>query len=331
MSDTIRLQEGSKTAFDARQFDQSTRLTAFENYVRNAPNMTMGRAMFEPISEGNDNLIIAERHMIDDFWLSKVETSGYRISIREQWPKAESLPNKVTVCQIREGEVELRSAKQTHRLSAGDIYLLETLQYQTTFGRGKTAKIMLPADYFRDVLRDPRTEAGEIAILPKHNPINPIISATITAIEELTKDPPRVEHQRLAVTTRELIYGVLASGFHKAEKTRYELIRERARAYVSANLKEPDLDVASIASHAGASRATLYRALEHDGGVREMINDLRINSARKLLRTKMPRHGLIQDVASYCGFRTTRQLQRSFKKKFGITPNAFNHKYFGQK
>ena len=208
-------------------------------------------------------------------------------------------------------------AGETHRLFAGDIYLQETHRFQTTFGPGKLSKLMLPAHYFRDLL----TKIGEIAILPRHNPINPILGATITSIEEMKSNLPRAEHLRLSGITKELVYNVLGSSFREANKSRYDLIKERARTYVTQNLEEPDLDIASIASHVNASRATLYRALEHEGGVREMINDLRLNAARKMLRSREPVPGLVVDVAYTCGFRSPNQLHRSLKQKFGMTPS----------
>ncbi len=286
--------------------------------------MSMGSAMFEAISASNENYNAVERQVVEDFWLAKVATSGYRISKTGECKKPNTTPQKITICRIDHGTVELDSPRQRLRLSAGDIYLHQTHQYDTTFAPGKLSKVMLPAHYFTDIL----DESFKIAALPKHTPLNTILNAAISSVEDLASDTPRADLLRLSGVLKELVYNILSSDSREASKSRYDLIRERARAYVVQNLDEPDLDIASIAAYANASRATLYRAFEPEGGVREMITDLRLQAARKMLRTRLPERGLVLDVAYSCGFRSPNQFHRSFKEKFGMTPSAFNQKYF---
>ena len=313
-----------RSTFDARHFALENRLPGLESFVNGAPDMRMGGASYEPLSKINENLNLVERYVAEGFWLSKVTTSGYQLSTKNTLSPKTKIPHKLTVCQIKSGHVELRMADRILNLSAGDIYLHETHKFHTLYGPCELTRIVYPADYFRDLL----TGKDDVVVLSTDNPMNRVANATISGLEDALERSMLNELPQLSNIARELTYNVLAANFRTAQKSRYALTRERARAYVLENLAETDLNVNSIANHANVSRATLYRAFEEEGGVRELINELRLDAARQMLQTRPPSRGLMVHIAYSCGFRSPAQFNRAFKERFGLTPGAFSERYF---
>ncbi|MEP1209905.1 MAG: AraC family transcriptional regulator [Rhizobiaceae bacterium] len=313
-------------AFDARHFPTESRLLALESYVKGAPNMKMGGATFQALSDSNENFNFVDRHFGDGFWMANVHTSGYQISSKGQQQHSSDNPDKITVCQIRSGEVTLRSNNQTHNLSAGDIYLHETHKFHTVFGPGELTKILYPSDYFKSLL----TDEQDIVVLRADTPINRVANATISSLEEVLTSQPHSDMSQLSNIARELTYNILISNLENVHKSSHELIRKRAQNFILHNLDQPDLDVSSIADHVNASRATLYRAFQSEGGVRESVNNIRLNAARQMLHSNPPIRGLVVNVAFSCGFRSPNQFNRAFKEKFQLTPSEFNQRCFPQ-
>ena len=120
-----------------------------------------------------------------------------------------------------------------------------------------------------------------------------------------------------------MVSHVIEDSINRSAISGYDILRERAREYIHDNLERPDLNVAEIAAHTGASRATLYRAFESLGGVREYISFARLEQAKSMIGAGLPDRGGISNIAYACGFSTPDQLGKSFKKRFGVSPTQF--------
>ncbi|MEP1206367.1 MAG: AraC family transcriptional regulator [Rhizobiaceae bacterium] len=295
-------------------------MSALENYVEGAPNMKMGGATFQALSNSNDNFNFVERHDSDGFWMAKVQSSGYQVAPIGPQQRSLDVPNKLAVCQVRSGQVTLRTEKHTYNLSAGDIYLLEVLKCDIAFGPCELTKVTYPSEYFKSLL----TNEPGIVVLPANSPLNQVAGATITSLEEVLNCRQHGDLAQLSNIARELTYNILTSNLESVQKGSHDLIKKRAQNFILHNLDQPDLDVSSIANHVNASRATLYRAFESEGGVREAVNNIRLNAARQMLHSNPPIRGLIVNVAFSCGFRSPNQFSRAFKEKFQLTPGEFN-------
>lgn len=313
-------QAASDMVFNAHAFAVEDRLAAFDRYVRGSPGTAMNGALFQPISDDNPNYIAAERLVADNLWLSIMETSGYQSSLDEMQRNAKRFTTVITVCQLRGGTAELRTPEQSFKLSDGDIYVNATNKFHATFGEGKLARVIFPAEYFKTLL----TKPDDIAILRQGNPINDIVRSTITALDSSLRDKTSPYNPQLSSIARELTYNILADNSASVLRGRYQVIRERARSFILRHLDEPELDVATVANAVNASRATLYRAFENDGGIRDFINRMRLDAARKILEAEPPQRGLILNVALSCGLNSSNQLSRAFKGRFGMTPSEFN-------
>lgn len=92
--------------------------------------------------------------------------------------------------------------------------------------------------------------------------------------------------------------------------------------YVATNLHRPDLDVDTLTSVFGVSRATLYRHFEKEGGVARYIRDCRLDRCfAELSRAKMER-GQVAATARRWHFTDATHFNRLFRARFGASPTA---------
>ena len=100
-------------------------------------------------------------------------------------------------------------------------------------------------------------------------------------------------------------------------------IRDRAITYIKENLHRSELTVPEIANYLNVSRATLYRAFENVGGLKDFIVSERIYAAQSKLRTGRIDRGFITSVAYNTGFSSPEQFSKVFKARTGVSPTRF--------
>lgn len=94
--------------------------------------------------------------------------------------------------------------------------------------------------------------------------------------------------------------------------------------YIRMNYKEP-LTLAHIASHLGYNKNYLCQEFKRQTGksVFQHLYDVRLDVAQKLL--KLSDHTL-ESIAEKAGFASVNHFNRSFKKKYGVTPGKYRKK-----
>jgi AraC-like DNA-binding protein len=101
-------------------------------------------------------------------------------------------------------------------------------------------------------------------------------------------------------------------------------LMQRAKRYVRANCCDPALSPEKVAAQIGASRTTLYRAFQLQGGISEYIRLSRLDSARAALTDKDdPRR--IGEIAYAHGFANEAQFSRAIRSAFGASPRELRH------
>jgi AraC-like DNA-binding protein len=105
---------------------------------------------------------------------------------------------------------------------------------------------------------------------------------------------------------------------HEARPAIEAVLFERARAYIEANLGNPELAPELLMQTLRASRSNLYRAFEHVGGISRFIQRCRLLATRDALVAG--RGGRVQDVAYRYGFTRGSDFARAFRREFGMSP-----------
>jgi AraC-like DNA-binding protein len=98
--------------------------------------------------------------------------------------------------------------------------------------------------------------------------------------------------------------------------------RKAALDYIDAHLADEQLGPDEIADAAHVSRASLYRLLATEGGIRAVLLQRRLDQALRLLLADKDELSLT-DVAKRCGFGGTSQFSRAFRARFGLPPRQY--------
>ena len=107
------------------------------------------------------------------------------------------------------------------------------------------------------------------------------------------------------------------------EADRVKSRRKAALDYIDAHLGNAQLGPDEIADAANVSRASLYRLLAAEGGIRAVLLTRRLDEAvRLMLADERDEHSLKQ-VVKWCGFGGTSQFSRAFRARFGMPPRQY--------
>ena len=79
----------------------------------------------------------------------------------------------------------------------------------------------------------------------------------------------------------------------------------------------------AIADAANLSRASLYRLLAAEGGIRAVLVKRRLDEALRLLLADSKDEPSLTEVAKRCGFGGTSQFSRAFRARFGLPPRQY--------
>jgi AraC-like DNA-binding protein len=96
--------------------------------------------------------------------------------------------------------------------------------------------------------------------------------------------------------------------------------RKAALNYIDAHLASPQLGPDEIAEGAHVSRASLYRLVAAEGGIRGALLKRRLDEALRLLLAGNKDGNSLKEIAACCGFGGTSQLSRAFRARFGYPP-----------
>lgn len=99
--------------------------------------------------------------------------------------------------------------------------------------------------------------------------------------------------------------------------------RKAALDYIDAHLANAQLGPGEIADAVHLSRASLYRLLAAEGGIRAVLLQRRLDQALRLLLADDGDEYPLTEVARRCGFGGSSQFSRAFRARFGLPPRQY--------
>jgi AraC-like DNA-binding protein len=99
--------------------------------------------------------------------------------------------------------------------------------------------------------------------------------------------------------------------------------RTAALDYIDAHLRNVDLGPDEIADAVNLSRASLYRLLAEEGGVRAVLLKRRLDEALRLMLEDSKDERSLKEIVKCCGFGGTSQFSRAFHARFGMQPRQY--------
>ena len=182
----------------------------------------------------------------------------------------------------------------------------------------------LDSEFFLPLLSD---ELNIKSIYDRDDPLYEALSSCLNRVDVLCSSTPKGYRLALKSCYFEFFYTLYAHAEQKAEtsdRKNHAKNLDRTKAilsYIDRNYKEA-ISIADIASYCGFSESHFMRFFKNTMGVSftTYLCDFRLNIAARLLVTT---DDSILSIAESCGFFNLSYFNRSFKKKYGITPGAY--------
>lgn len=302
---------------DSRHFDSEDRLSFFERSVYGDCTGYFGQPRLLGLSASNDNAFVCERIMAHNLYASHLRTSGYVARVAEG---ADSeLGEIIYLNLILDGQAEVRCRSGTKRINQGDIYINAVKDHQITFSAGHYQRIIFPKS-----LIDGLGVAREDFLVQRRNDVvTPIVRSAIEFGATALKSGDEKQTQLATNMAASILKALLQEARRPSRSFGYDHIRDKAIAYIRENLHRVNLTVAEVASYVHVSRATLYRAFESVGGLKDFIMSERIALAKSKLRAGRVDRGFVTAVAYDVGFSSPEHFSKVFKARSGMTPTQF--------
>jgi AraC-like DNA-binding protein len=220
-----------------------------------------------------------------------------------------------------EGSVDTDNAGQRGRREPGDIAISD---YARPFHAAAT-------DYVNLMLVLPRESVpAALLALEPHGLVFPrgsgaarLIGAALQELyaqaDDLTVSEAEAAVEGIVALTTACARARLAGDETAHVKSR----RKAALDHIDAHLGNARLGPDEIADATNVSRASLYRLLAAEGGIRAVLLKRRLDQALRIMLADNKDERSLADIAKCCGFGGTSQFSRAFRARFGSPPRQY--------
>ncbi|MEO8220607.1 MAG: helix-turn-helix domain-containing protein [Specibacter sp.] len=212
-------------------------------------------------------------------------------------------------------------------LQPGDLAVYDTSRpYTLAFESNcRTLVLMFP----HDVLDLPAGSVGQLTAtrLAADKGLGRMISPFMTQLADNLDVLSGPSGHRLAHNTVDLLSTLFAAELDQAEPSPgrpHEELRGRIRRFIEANLADPELSPASVASAHFISTRHLHNVFQEAGTtVAHWIRTRRLENCRRELRDPLLAHRPVSVIASRWGFVDAAHFSRVFRATFGEPPSTY--------
>ena len=290
---------------------------AFEEFSYGDKTGFLGQTRMASLSASNANYNRAERFLTSPIRVTQLQTSGYHTRACEGPDSDPREQLYLTICIS--GKATLKNQKSTHKISPGDIYINYSQNYRLWCYAGQYRRVMFPKSVFQGL--DRTTE--EALIIRESDPVGTVLKSTLTSLIDTTKSGDAAQVKWMSDLMVSVSQTILDATLSKSPTSGYDHIRDKAMTYIRENLQRVDLSVAEVAAYVHVSRATLYRAFENVGGLKDFITSERVALAKSMLSVGRLDRGFVTSVAYGAGFSSPEHFSKVFKSRTGLTPTQF--------
>lgn len=230
-------------------------------------------------------------------------------------------PDQLLIYLEVEGSCENDWAGRRGRVEAGDVQIVD---YARPFHSVTT-------DYTNLILILARESvpAALLAVEP-HGLVFPGGSGAARLIGSAIRELYAQADELTVSEAEAAIEGIVAltTAFARArfsgdEADRVKSKRRAVLDYIEENLGNAALGPDEVAAAVHLSRASLYRLLAAEGGIRALLLKRRLDEAMRLLLADSDSEPFLADVAKRCGFGGMSQFSRAFRARFGLPPRQY--------
>ena len=260
---------------------------------------------------------------LGDTLLSKVTATNYR-STRSLTTSTPTLPIPAMLVSFSKGSCEFVQGGRRCILTPGNWTVIDTKQthsYAITSPEFEAFAIMLPrpadpaiaALFERGIARRWNAKAGLSRIL------HAMLNESFAEMRRL----PRFSGRKLGAAITTMAWDALREQIETPPViARRDELLSRVKAYIEAQLTDPELSVERVAHACNISVRGLHRLFAEDpaGSVSSYLWHRRLVRCADELRDPSQAHRSITDICFFYGFSSSSHFSRLFKDRFGVPP-----------
>jgi AraC-like DNA-binding protein len=229
--------------------------------------------------------------------------------------------DQILIVLQTEGSVDLDYGGRRERRQVGDV---EIVDYARPYNSAATDYGLLMLSIARgSVPAALRTLDLHGLIFPRESGAARLIGA---AVQELFAQADNLTVSEAEAAVDGLMALTTSCARAKLARDEAHHVKSRRRAafdYVDAHLGNAELGPDEIANAAHVSRASLYRLLAVEGGIRAVLLTRRLDQALRLMLADQNDESSLTEIAKRCGFGGMSQFSRAFRARFGTPPRQY--------
>ena len=260
---------------------------------------------------------------LGEMLLCKVAVTNYQFT-RSLTTPIPTLPMPMMLVSVSRGSCKFVQCGHTCILTEGDWTLTDTKQplaYTITSPKIEAFTIMLPRP--SDAAIAALCERGVARRLNGRWGLSRVLHAMVNeSFGEMRRLPP-FSGKKLGAAMTTMAWDALREQIETPPVIgAHDELLMRVKAYIEANLADPELSVERIAHACSISLRVLHRHFAEDpaGSVSRYLWQRRLIRCAEALRDPSQAHRSITDVCFSHGFSSSSHFSRLFKDQFGVPP-----------
>ena len=229
---------------------------------------------------------------------------------------------------IVKGHFHRTTQKNSVRVEAGDLLLINTAQADSCISSGENTAIYIPRALLEKKLGNYRLP--DETIFRAKQPMTQLLTDYVLSLFNVSVDLQDEEEVDSAFDALLSLLAVrLKNGNVQTKQEINPVLKHRILQFIDLNIKNPELCIESLMCRFNISRAHLYRAFEAESGIATIIRDKRLDLAYYQL-TRQTSSKTIADIAQEYGFSNFNQFLRAFRLRFGMSPSEAKDQSVGE-
>jgi AraC-like DNA-binding protein len=260
---------------------------------------------------------------LGEMLLSKVATTKFRFA-RSLTTPTPTLPIPAMLVSVSRGRLQFVQRGRTCILARGDWTMIDTKQtheYAIMSPELEARVMMLPRPSDREVV--PLLERGLARRWSGRTGLSRVLHAMMDESLGEMRRLPRFSGRMLGAALSTMAWDALREQIETPPVVGHrDELSMRMKAYIEAELADPELSVEKIAHACMISVRGLHRLFDNDpaGSVSVYLWRRRLIRCAEALRDPNQVHRSITDICFSYGFSSTSHFSRLFKEQFGVPP-----------
>lgn len=202
----------------------------------------------------------------------------------------------------------------------GDLIIADLAQpHATGTSDFDSLNLTVPRRLLAPLLNAP--DEQNLRLISGAAPLTALFRNHLTGLFAAARTMSRWEAESVVAPTLAMAAAVInADAPEAAAEVLDPILAAQVRRFLSDRATDTATTVEQVAARFALSRRKLYYLLEPHGGFNAYLRERRLDLALTMLRDPMQRGTSIADVAQQCGFAWRTNFARTFRSRFGLTP-----------